>query len=254
MNNCLKIGNRRFDSDQIIAALVQYNLLKTLVGQVLLDEVLKEITLSKQELFHTLIGSADIPIPEDFENFLNQWCQHRDITIDYFNTVLLRNLRLEKFKQLYFEHRIESEFLQTKSAFDQVEYSLVQVNEFSLAQELYFLLRDDKVSFTHIARQYSLGSENRTGGWMGPVPLSTLPSAIATLFRNGQAGEIYGPVAVAERFWIVRLDQISMARLTETTRTHLINRLFDRWLETQVQSQIATPGTIAVQTSNYQSV
>ncbi len=250
MNHGLKIGNRHLDSDQIIAALVQYNLLKTLVGQVLLDEVLKEITLSKQELFQALNDSADMPIPEDFESFLNQWCQHHDITIDYFNTVLLRDLRLDKFKQLYFAHRIESEFLQTKSALDQVEYSLIQVNEQSLAQELYFLLRDDKASFTQIARQYSLGSERQAGGWMGPVPLSTLPVEIATLFSSRQIGAIYGPIPVVDRFWIVRLDQLTLSRLTEITRTHLINRLFDRWLDAQVRSLIATPGTIAVQTLN----
>lgn len=250
MNHGLKIGNRHLDSDQIIAALVQYNLLKTLVGQVLLDEVLKEINLSKQELFHALSGSADLDIPEDFESFLNQWCQQHNTTIDYFNTVLLRDLRLEKFKQLYFAHRIESEFLQTKSALDQVEYSLVQVDELSLAQELYFLLRDDKVSFTQIARQYSLGSEKQTGGWVGPVSLSALPAEIAALFSNRQIGEIYGPIPVADRFWIVRLDQLTLSRLTETTRTHLINCLFDRWLDAQVRSLIATPGTIAVQALN----
>jgi hypothetical protein len=45
----------------------------------------------------------------------------------------------------------------------------------------------------------------------------------------------------------VRLEKLTSARLTEATRTNLINQLYDRWLQTQVRSLFATPGTIAVQ-------
>lgn len=247
MSNCLKIGHRLLDGDQIISALVRYKLLETLVGQVLLDEVLQEVTLSREEVFYTLMGATDAAIPEDFEGFVTQWCKIKGVTIEYFKAVVLRELRLEKFKQANFADRLESEFLRIKSELDEVEYSLIQLNDLSLAQELYFQLRDDGVDFAQLARQYSSGSERQTGGWIGPVQMSTLPIEVAALFRNGQEGAVYGPVPVADGFWLVRLERLIAARLTAATRVSLMNRLYSQWLNAQVKAMIATPGMIAVQ-------
>ncbi|NJP09709.1 MAG: peptidylprolyl isomerase [Leptolyngbyaceae cyanobacterium RU_5_1] len=247
MSSCLKIGDRLLDGDQIISGLVRYKLFETLVGQVLLDEVIKEVSLSKQELFQTLIGPSDTPIPDDFENFINQWCQHKGVTLDYFKAVILRELRVQKFKQLQFANHVESEFLRIKSELDQVEYSLIQLTDLPLAQELYFQLRDDGVDFAQLAQQYSLGAERETAGWVGPVSLSTLPVEVAALFRGGQVGAVYGPIPVADIFWVVRLEQFTAARLTKETRTNLINRMHAQWLQTQVKKVSEIPGTIAVQ-------
>ena len=246
MSNCLKIGDYLLDGDQIISALVRYKLLETMVGQILLDEAIQEVPLSKQELFDTLFGATDTPLPDDFESFINQWCQIKGVTLDYFKTVVLRELQVQKFKQLRFAGQVESEFLRIKSELDQVEYSLIQLTHLPQAQELYFQLRDDGADFAQLAHQYSLGAERLTGGRVGPLPLSTLPIEVAALFRSEQTGTVYGPIPVADGFWVVRLEQFTAARLTETTRVDLINRLYNQWLQKQIKAMTEKPGTIAV--------
>ncbi|NJR64985.1 MAG: peptidylprolyl isomerase [Leptolyngbyaceae cyanobacterium CRU_2_3] len=243
----LKVGDRLFNGDQIISALVQYKLLETLVGHVLLDKVLEEVPLTQQEVVQSLLGSPNVEVPEDFQGFLAEWCQQRNVTREYFNNVLLRELRIGKFKENFFAHQIESEFLHNKLNFDQVEYSLIQFTDLLLAQEVYFQLRDDDADFGQLAQQYSLGSERLSGGWVGPVPMSTLPPDVAMLFRSGERGAIYGPVPVGDRFWIVRLEHLATARLTEATRETLMNRLYTQWLNVQVQALISQPGAIAMQ-------
>jgi parvulin-like peptidyl-prolyl isomerase len=244
VSTCLKIGHRLLNGDQIISALVQHQILETLVGQVLLDDVIQQISLSHQDLFYALVGSTAIPIPEDFEQFLAQWCDRQNMTPAYFNEVMVRKLRVEKFKHLYFAAQVESEFLRIKSDFDQVEYSLIQTADLALAQELYFQLRDDQADFAQLAQRYSLGSECQTGGWVGPIPLSTLPVEVTKLFGNKQIGTVYAPVAIGDRYWVVRLEGLMVARLTEAIRANLIERLYARWLQSQVQALIATPGAI----------
>ncbi|HEY9662844.1 MAG TPA: hypothetical protein V6C65_30735, partial [Allocoleopsis sp.] len=59
---------------------------------------------------------------------------------------------------------------------------------------------------------------------------------------------LYGPIPVANQFWIVRLERLIPARLTEATRAALVDRLFTRWIQAQSQALMETPGTIAVQT------
>jgi parvulin-like peptidyl-prolyl isomerase len=246
MTNCLKIGGRLLSSDQMIAALVRYKLLEPLVGQLLLDEVFEEVPLLKQEVFHALTGQANAPIPENFEGFLAQWCEQKGVTMDYFYTVIMRDWQLQKFKQLRFAPQAESEFMRIKADLDQVEYSLIQLNDLSLAQEVYFQIRDDGVDFAQLAREHSLGSERVAGGLIGPVSLSALPDNIATLFRHQQAGMVYPPVVVGNRYWVVRLERFIAARLTESTLTEVIDRLYNQWLKTQVQTVMNTPGAIAV--------
>ncbi|KAM3108023.1 peptidylprolyl isomerase [Phormidesmis sp. 146-33] len=247
MSSCLKIGYRLMNGDQIISALVQYKLLETLVGHVLLDEVFKEVPLLKQEVFYTLVGVSDTPIPDDFEQFLTEWCQQKGVTLEYFQTVMMREWQRQKFKQLRFADQVESEFLRIKSDLDQIEYSLIQLDELALAQEVYFQLRDDGVEFAQLAQQHSLGSEKQTGGWVGPVSLSGLSIDLVTLFRNQQTGIVYPPIQVGDRFWVVRLERFISARLTEATRAIVMDRLYTQWLQMQVQKVINTPGAIAVQ-------
>jgi hypothetical protein len=239
--SALKIGDRQLNSDQIVSALVQYKLLEPLVGQVLLDQVIEQVPLSEQELVSALGGDTQSEIP-DLQEFVKQWCQRMEITPVYFKGVILRELRVQKFKQIHFAGQIEAEFLRLKPEFDQVEFSLVQLTDFSLAQELYFHLRDDGADFAAIARQYSQGR----GGRVGPVALSELPPDVVNLFRGGQTA-VCAPIKVGECFWIVRLEKMIAARLTEAVRASLMARLYDRWLSSQVNTLMAQPGAIQMQ-------
>ncbi|MBD3881829.1 hypothetical protein IFO70_08690 [Phormidium tenue FACHB-886] len=242
----LKVGDRLFNSDQLVSALVQYKLLEGLVGQVILDEALLSVTLSREELFYTLMGSTNSPVPEDFNGFLMAWCQQQGITPAYFEAVVLRNIKIEKFKQIYFSSKIESTFLTSKSTFDQVEYSLIQLTDPTLAAELYFQIRDDKADFAQLAQCYSLGEERYTGGWVGPVTLSTLPIEVANLFRQVEVGMVCEPLTIADRVWLVRLERLLPARLTPATHAQLVNQLYTEWLQAKAKELIATPGAIEV--------
>ncbi len=247
MSHGLQIGSRHFDGGQIITALVRYQMLETLVGQVLLDEQMQAIPLSRAEVFRALGGTDDEPIPEDFGAFLTAWCTARETSLEYFNDVMLRELRLQKFQQIQFAQQVESEFFRTKSDLDQVEFSLIQLDNLSLAQEVYFHLRDDAAEFAALAQQYSLGQEREAGGWVGPVALSALPVEVAEQFCRQEEGHIYGPIAVADRFWVVRLERFIAARLTDITRANLKQRLYHHWLQSQIKTFMAQPGAIVVQ-------
>jgi hypothetical protein len=246
MSSSLRIGDRLFNSEQIISALVQYKLLDPLVGQVILDKVIQPIGLSVEEIFYSLNGSADSPIPENFNEFLTQWCQKQEVTLSYLENVLLRDLRIEKFKQVQFASQVEAEFLRVKSEFDQVEYSLMELSDLALATELYFQLRDDAADFAQMAQRYALGDERYTGGWSGLVPFSALPVEVATLFRQVEVGTICEPITIADRVYLVRLERLIPARLTEATKAQLINRMHKQWLQSQVKALIATPNAIEV--------
>lgn len=236
MNTCLKIGNLELTGEQVVSALVRYQLLESFVEQIFLDSVLQTIELSEEDVFRALTGSAQAQKPEDFEAFVVQWLQQRQLSKSYLQWVIYRQLRLEKLKRLRFDQHLESEFLRRKSEFDQVEFSLIQTPDAALAQELYFHIRDDRADFGALAQKYSQGAEQHTQGWVGPVKLLNLPQAVAQLFLQGETGRVSGPFSIGNQFWIVRLEQLYAARLTESVRLELRNQLFAKWLKASVQS------------------
>jgi len=242
MSTYLKIGDRLLDGDRIIAALVQYELLEPLVGQILVDDAIAAVSLSHQEVFETLIGSTELPMPEDFDRFLLQWCELKNVAPDYLTNVILRQMRIEKFKQIQFAPKVESEFLHNKSSFDRVEFSLLQTSDFLLAQELYLQLRDDEIDFAQLAQHYSIASDK---GRIGSVPLSSLPEPIAQSFRAQAIGQVSEPISIDDTYWIVRLDDRTEAQLDDRTRSLLINQLYGQWLQSQVQALLNTPDAIA---------
>jgi hypothetical protein len=246
MSSCLQIGQHQLNVDQIMTALIRYRLLETLVGQTLLDDVIQDVTLSSVEVVTGLGGDPDPEDVEDCQVFIRQWCQGRNVTVDYFQGVILRELRIEKFKRLNFANQVESEFLRIQSELDQVEYSWLQLDDAALAQELYFQLRDDGATFADLAQPQAWGQAWQAGEGQGPVPLSSLPVEVATVFRQGTVGQVYGPLAIADRTWVVRLDRFTPARLTPATRTELMNAMYNRWLQAQIKTLLAQPGAIGV--------
>jgi hypothetical protein len=248
MSNCLKIGSRQFSGDQVVTALVRYRMLDTLVSNVVLDQEVQSLPLSQQEVFNQLMGATDTPVPDNFDQFLVDWCAQRGMSEDYLHSVILRELRVEKFKQLQFGTQVESEFLRTKSELDQVEFFLLELNSLSLAQEIYYQLRDDDQEFMQLAAQCT-ADQQQMAGRVGPVAFSQLPIAVAEAFRNGAVGNIYGPIPVADRFWVMRIEQFIAARLTDVTRSQIMNRLYNQWLQSQVEAITAQPGAIALQLS-----
>ncbi len=245
MSICLTFGKLELTGEQLYNAIAHYGLLSTLLEQLFLDfQVLPNIEVTGADLFELLSGRdrASMPDPEALEQFLSERAQQYEMSIDQLKSKAMREIRMQKLKQ-QFAPQIESEFLRSRSNYDQVEFSLVQTSDANFAAEVLFQIRDDGKDFGEIAQRHSEGSERSTKGWVGPMKLANLPEPIRVLFCTGEVGKIYGPIEINGQYCIVRLERFHGARLTEVLRAELINSLFARWLSEQTgrarQAEIA---------------
>lgn len=247
MSACLRIGNLELTGEQLFAALTRYQLVESFVSQVVLDSVfLKDIPLTKQEVYCSLVGEDNDTDIEDVDAQLEDWLRRNQVPQVYLESVICRQLRVEKLKRFKFDNSLESEFLRRKAEFDQAEFSLIQTSDRILADELYFQLRDGESDFTVLAQQYSEGFERQTQGRAGLVKLSTLPKAVAQVFDESRLGVVQEPIMVDARFWIVRLERFFSACLTEAVRTELREKLFSLWLKSLVRSVMSKPGQVQI--------
>lgn len=232
----LQVRNRTMSTQELIPLLSQYQLLPKLEEELLIDDVIAPFSCTQEE---------QAKCCQDFyekhqltsESECQTWLQQQGITERQFLDLATRKLRIEKFKQATWGNKLESYFLQQKQQFDRVIYSMIRIRDAAVAQELYFRLQEGEQSFSELARQYSQGSEAKTGGLIGPVALNIPHLKLARILTVSQPGQLSTPTRVGEWWLIVRVEEFLSAQLDETMRQRLLDELFSSWLNEQLQQQ-----------------
>ncbi len=233
MAKVLQLGNRTLAAEELIPLLASYQIVPQLLCESIIDEAIAPITCT----------------PEEIAMACQQFCQHWQLTCEAEKQAWLnhygmnqeqleflatRKLRIEKFKQVTWGHKLESYFLKRKSHLDRAIYSLLRTQDKGLANELYFRLSEGEQSFAELARQYSQGSEAETGGLQGPVEFGTLHPQLVELLYTSQPGQVSPPLPFGEWFVIVRLEKLLPAQFNEALRQRLLGEFFEAWFQEQL--------------------
>ena len=230
----IKVGDRTLTATELIDCLTRHQLMPRLIQELLIDDAISSVELSKDEVaiaHQTFCQKYQLATEADQET----WRQQRGLSREAFEAVVLRDLKLEKYKAQTWETQVESYFLQRKTQLDRVLYSLIRTEDAGLAQELYFRIHDDGESFSDLARQYSEGQEAQTGGLIGPVELSVPHPTLAKMLSISQPNQLWSPTRIGEWFIIVRLEKFVPAQMDEAMRQRLSNELFGQWLQNQLK-------------------
>lgn len=202
----------------------EYRLLQELVREAILEQSLTGISCSSEEknnvrseLQKLLQLDYSTPLPETTLEFLE------------------RQIRIEKFKdQTWGGKTLQKSFEERKQEFDRVVYSLIRTKDEGISRELYFRLLEGEQSFSELAQQYSQGPEAKTGGKVGPIPLSLPHPQIAKLLRRSSAGQLHPPVKIDNWFVLIRLEQFVSGVLDAKLRQRLLDELYEEWLSKQI--------------------
>jgi len=229
----LRVGEQVFTPAELLRALAEHQLFLPLIQGIITDQALQKITCTPQEEAQWLQEfwqQQQVTTPQEQQ----AWLTRHGLTPEQVVRVASRPHRLERFKQATWGDEVESYFLKRKSHLDRIVYSLLRTREFGMAQELYFRISEGEQTFAEVAKQFSQGSEANTGGLIGPVPLGKLHPSLSRLLSVSQPGQVWPPVQLGNWWVVVRLEQLLPAQLDELTRQHLLDELFQKWLDTQV--------------------
>jgi parvulin-like peptidyl-prolyl isomerase len=152
-------------------------------------------------------------------------------------------LRIEKHCENHFSHRAEQRFLARKGQLDQVVYSLLRVEDPSLARELYLRIAEGETDFAALAATYALGPERSTRGVVGPLPLLQAHPRLAQALRTSRPGQLLPPLNIEQWWLVVRLEQLQPASFDDTMRQRMARELFDAWVEEEAAQQLAGRAT-----------
>lgn len=238
MNAVLKVGDRIITAEEIIPLLAGYQLLPSLLREVIIDQAIASFHCTEEEKASAIGQFFEKNQITDAEKKL-AWLKQQRMTEAQLEALAMRGLLIEKFKLATWGNKLESYFLGRKGQLDRAIYSLIRTQDAGIAQELYFRIQEGEQSFADLARQYSQGSEAQTGGMIGPVELSVPHPLLSQMLRLSQPGQLLPPTRLEDWFLIVRLEKFIPAQLDGAMRQRLLNECFTSWCLEQLKQQLA---------------
>ena len=239
MTAVLQIGNRAIAPEEVIPLLSSYQMLPQLWRESLIDQAIAPISCTPEEIasaYQQFREQNQLTSETERQAWLERYCMNQEYLEE---ALIVRMLKIEKFKQATWGHKLEPHFLKRKGQLDRVIYSMIRIKDKDIAGELYFRLQEREQTFAELAYEYSQGPEAQTGGIIGPVELGTLHSNLAKLLSISQPGQLWHPMPLGEWLVIVRLEKLIPAQLNELMRQRLLRELFEAWLQDQL-SQLSS--------------
>jgi putative peptide maturation system protein len=166
----------------------------------------------------------------------HEWLAQRGMTPEDLYTLLAGEAAKIKLREEIAEGRIEEYFASHEREFDTARLARLRVRSEEEAGRLYDKLSAGELDFFEAAQRQFLGDVRpSTSELLVVVRREEMPHAYSdAIFRAG-AGELLGPFQNGDEYEIVRVLQISRAKIDEDTREAVKDRLFEEWLERERQ-------------------
>lgn len=213
-----------------IKLLHENNLLKPLIRSELIRNILSKIDIKneiKEKIITDFIEGLNIPI----ESSLDEWLKKNGLDKIKMEELALTKIRLKTYCKTNFEHQIEARFLERKQELDIVVYSIIRVQDFFLAREIFFRIQENEASFGDMAAKHSEGLENKTRGIIGPTALEKAHPKLIDMIRQSKVGELHSPTQIDKFYIVFRLEYFEPAKLDNFMKEKMSEELFNNWIE-----------------------
>ena len=169
------------------------------------------------------------------------WLKDNLLAPDGWEIAINNHLLANKLAKNLFDTQVEAHFAQNRLNFDRfVLYQLIIPYE-KLAQELFYQIEEEEISFYQAAHLYDVDEQRRyVCGYEGKVHRWNYPPDIAAaIFTTPIAiGEIIGPIKSEQGYHLFKIEDYIPAQLTPKIRQEIIDRLFSQWLESELNYMI----------------
>jgi parvulin-like peptidyl-prolyl isomerase len=220
-----------------LARLARFQLLRPYLRELLLEEVLADVSLDSEEL-KVAQGHFLRETGLDNQHQLLTYCQQRGLDEADLQHRIAQPMRLWKYSQQHFAGRAESHFLARKQSLDKVVYSLLRHKDLGLIRELYFQVREGDADFADLAAEHAEGPERSTRGVVGPVPLNQGHPQLVDRLVSAQPGMLLEPFAIEDWWLLVRLESHVPATYGPEAAEAMTRELLEIWLDEQVDQRI----------------
>jgi parvulin-like peptidyl-prolyl isomerase len=160
------------------------------------------------------------------------WLNEQMVTTEDWEIGIRNRLLTQKLAGSLFEGEAEKFFAQNQLDYEQfVLYQIVVPYE-QLAWEIFYRIEEEEISFYEAAHLYDIDQRRKNYcGYEGKLYRWNLKPDIAAVVMSQPVGNIIGPIQTDQGYHLLKIAEYIAAQFSATTRQEIVNRLFEEWLE-----------------------
>lgn len=225
--------------EEIIDVLKQEMLLKSICQKVVDRKVIEQaasekgITVTPEEI---QIEADNIRYTKRLEKACDTlaWLKEQMISPDEWEEGIVTRLLAKKLATHLFDKEVEKYFAQTRLDFDQLILYQIVVPYEQLAQEIFYQIEEEEISFYEAAHFYDIDEERRYRcGYEGKAARWSFQPEIAAAVFGANIGQVVGPLKTDLGYHLFLVKKFIQAELTPERRQEIIDQLFQEWLASE---------------------
>jgi parvulin-like peptidyl-prolyl isomerase len=234
------LADARIDSQQIVAYLKHEMQLKKIQQQILGRQIVAQAAEDR----NIQVTPAEIQEAADQFRYSNKledatqtykWLNDQLITPEEWEEGIHERLLAKKLAEHLFSSQIETYFAQNKSRYEQAILYRISVPYQPLAQELFYEIEEEEISFFEAAHLYDSSEARRLAcGFEGKLARwQVSPDMSAKLF-GANPRELIGVISFESSHELWMVEEFIPPKLTDEIRGNILDSLFQEWLEAEI--------------------
>ncbi|MBD2502776.1 peptidylprolyl isomerase [Anabaena azotica] len=167
------------------------------------------------------------------------WLEDQLISPEDWEMSIRDRLLSQKLAHLLFAEKVEAFFAQNQLEFEQVSLYQILVDSQKLAQEIYYQIEDEEISFYEAAHIYDIDIARREKcGYEGKLYRFDLPANLATIIFRSSPKQLIGPLQTSQGYHIFMIDKFFAAELTPERYQEILRNMFNQWLVMELNNML----------------
>ena len=163
------------------------------------------------------------------------WLAEQTITVDDWESGICDRLLAKKLAEHIFAKDVEKFFAQNRLDFEQILLYQIIVPYERLAQEIFYQIEEQEISFYEAAHLYDIDEKRRQQcGCEGKLYRWSLKPDVATVVFSAQLGEVVAPLQTEQGYHILMVQEFIPAELTPERYQDILNKMFKQWLANEL--------------------
>jgi len=167
------------------------------------------------------------------------WLDEQLITPEDWEQGIYARLLAQRLAHFLFDEQVEVHFAQNKSQYEQaILYRLIVPYE-PLAQELFYQIEEEEISFFEAAHLYDIDEERRLAcGFEGKLSRWQLKPALSASIFGANVRDLVGVLPSDQGYELWMVEAFIEAELTSEVQAQILDILFKEWLESELNHLI----------------
>ena len=163
------------------------------------------------------------------------WLSEQMVTPEEWEDGFRNRLLAEKLANHLFAKDVEKIFAQNRINFDRVLLYQMVVNDEALAQELFYQIEEEEISFHLAAHLYDIDEQRRQKcGYEGEIERCNIHPDLAPVVFGAEVDKVTYPIKSDRGYHLLMVEEFIQATLTPQQHQSILDMLFKDWLDNEL--------------------